>query len=620
MLDLIQAVKSWCVENEWTFYGKKWKNGRKLKTTDELVAEYLMDDFEDNSKKELINALTESSKIVESEGADNTEELTRANLEWSYAYKRLCNARWSSIDDMIWDGMYYTLDHNGEKMIVARISPNSKEVRIIGKTEDEIANSMAGIFVDNDMKISRHSYIDDMLTNCIINECTARLPGWTTPIDKISPDNLPSSVANILYCALPKMGEGDVQLGWTLNLNKSTSYYPTVKSYIKHSMSAFLAQESKYIDNISTVSNDKDTYTYTYINLEKYVEGATNIWDTWGRHSFNNKGEYECFCTWVGSIFVAKNTSKQVCWLQGVGNMGLSKVQNSIYKELGKYSVASFTGPNALEGAFVNANVVGKRLAVISDSKNENHIRKGVVHNWTGGDVALINQKNKQAYSMAIYMKVMICENIAPAINFEQDNQMSRVLYFKMKVRSNDEKVKMGIGRYDADGSFVEMGSGDFQGELDSQVNAWIYKCIQLYYANCPNNAQIAPYKGHQDQIIARCADRASELLYDWLIDNVEISADDVLYQSELLDRIKIPNFNADNGYSLQSLNLMMEKYYQVSASKDTGKKRYIGVRLKPNDPIEPAKRNSAYESLLSVSKHAILDADEIDASFMENM
>lgn len=591
MENLVETLKTVITSNGWAWDNNKntWKKNRTTKSHDELYIELIASNaqFDDYNKKQIVSALDEATKEVKDANQVDLKELNDSLTKWENCYKKLVDSRWSDFDNECWKDMYYTLDDKGEKMVVARVSPESREIRILGKTEDEISNALIGIFTDIDKKVHRHAYIDNLLTKSIIYLCSVQKPGVGTPVEFMNGICLPASVANILYQPLA-MIEEKIHYNWKIVFNRSSSYYPTVKTYIRNSLSAFLAQDDKLISEIVSMTNDKDVYAYTYINLDKYKEGPTDIWDTWGKHSFNSKSQYDCFCAWIGSIFIAPNTSKQSCWLQGVGNMALSKIQNAIYKEIGKYAVASFTGPNALEGQFVNANVVGKRLAVISDSKNENHIRKGVVHNWTGGDVALINQKNKQAFSMAIYMKVMICENIAPAINFEQDNQMSRVLYFKMKVRTNDEKVKMGIGKYNEDGEFIEIGSGDFQAELDSQVNAWIFKCIQQYYIHCPNNAQIIPYKGHLDQIIARCADRTSELLYDWLIEHVEKSPLDTTIQQDMLDHIKIQNFNTNDGYSIQSLNLMLEKYFQVSASKDEGKKKYVGIKLVKCDDVGP--------------------------------
>ena len=584
MSELSDALKQVINQNGWNWDTDKkaWKKNRTTKSHEEIYVEIIALDpkFEDHSKKEIISAIEEASIADINANLVDLTDLHEKLNNWQKAYQDLVNSRWSQFDEAAWKDVFYTLDQSGEKIIVARVSPSSKELRILGKTEDEVCESLVGIYVNSDRSRNRHAYIDNLLNQSIIGYCTAQTPGVGTPINAINGICLPASVANVLYQPLA-MVEDHVHFDWKITFNKSSSYYPSVKSYIRNSMSAFLAREDKHIAEIQAVTNDPNVCAYTYINLNDYKEGPTLIWDTWGYHTFQNKGQYECFCTWIGSIFVAENTSKQACWLHGAGNMGLSKVQNSLYRVLGKYAVASFSGPCAFEGGFVNANVVGKRLVIVSDSKNENHIRKGVVHNWTGGDVISINQKHKQAFSMAVYLKALICENIPPTINFEQDNQMARILYFKLKVRSREEKIKMGVGKME-NGEYVEIGNSEFQAQLDSQVNAWIYKCIQLYRKNCPTNAQIIPYPEHYSQIIANCADGESEELYDWLMDNIEVDADSSLLMSDLISAIKDANINSNNGYLMQSLNLMLAKYFQTSATKSNDRKKsYPGIRIK---------------------------------------
>ena len=595
---LVDDVYKWLNDNSWINDGNnKWRNGRKIRTSDDLVKDYLIDIFVDNTKAQVLTALNDTITISDKDKID-TELLGKLNNKWADAYNALATSRWSAVDDDIWRGLYYTLDASGEKTIVSRVSPASNELRIIGKTDEEVIAALCGLFVNNESTKSLHDYIDEVLTNTIINECSAKPINWTTNITLLA--NLPASVANVVYTCEPVMtsiGSDRIQLGWALCLPKSLSYYPSVRSYIKCAISAFLAQPNKYIESISDVSNDPNEFTYKYIDLSKYQAGPIEVYENWGKHTFNSVAEWNTWKAWIGSIFIAANNSKQACWLQGGGNMGLSKIQNALYHELGKYTVASFSGPSSLDGSFVNASIVGKRLAIISDVKNENLIRKGVVHNWTGGDISLINQKNKQAFSTKTYLKVLICENIAPRINFEQDNQMSRLLYFKLKIRSNDEKIKMGIGRINESGVYEDVGSATFQADLDRQINAFIFNCIETYHKLCPKDSQIIPYVGMTDRIIAHCADPKSEELYDWVIANIIKDADSEIYYKDLLLAIDIADSSKNDGYFVQSLNLMLEKYFETSVIKRDGLKLYKGITIKARQPTNQSGIEARYNS-----------------------
>ena len=588
MSDLSNEIKRVFAANGWNWDSDKnaWKKNRTTKTHDEMYAELLVNlpVFEDNTRKEMIAAIAEASvEDIRANLVDLTDMQTRLN-QWQSQYQALVSMRWSDFDDACWKDMYYTLDQRGEKIIVARVSPNSKELRILGKTDEEVCGSLIGIYVDEDHKMHRHAYIDNLLTRSIIAQCSIQTPGAGTPIEFINGTCLPASVANVLYSPLA-MIEEKTHFEWKLVFNKSTAYYPTVKSYIKNSISAFLSMESKCIDSESIVdaSNSKDIYTYNYIDISKYSEGPTNEFDTWAKYTFQNADQYHCFMAWVGSIFDAENNSKQLCYLHGEGNMGTSKIQGALTYALGKYAVVSFSSPGALEGQFVNSSVMGKRLALIADVKNINIVRTGVVHNWTGGDNIQINEKHKQSFTVKKYMKIMDCENQPPAINFEEDNQISRILYFRLKSRTLEDKIALGIATKDNNGKAIEQGDNTFQDRLNSQVHHWIYKCIRKYEKSCPNRSQIRPYDGHLEALISNCADQKSLYLYNWLLDNYNTDTSGKVLVNDILDRLCEGNspFNRYDGFTVPKLNAMLSKYLHCTYSEDDRKKYVVGISLK---------------------------------------
>lgn len=583
MSELSNRIKEVFTANGWNWDSGRnaWKKNRTVKTHEEIYAEVLapMPEFEDNTRKEMIVAVAEASVADVAGELVDLEAMREANERWQENYRMLSQRGWSEADDRCWSDMYYTTDETGNKLIVARVSPESKEIRIIGRTESEILDSLIGLYTDADKSVHRHQYIDDLLKDSIIRLCDIQAPGATTDVNAINGTILPASVANILYRPAPCIEE-KVHYGWKLSFN-NTSYYPTVATYIKHSMSAFLARPEKFIKSelIVDASNSKDVFTYNYLDTSKFTEGPTSEFDTWGAYTFTTSRQYHTFCAWIGSIFDAEGNSKQMCYMHGNGNMGTSKIQMAIAKVLGKYGVTSFSGPESLVGQFVNSSVVGKRLALITDVKNPDIARKGIVHNWTGGDNIQVNQKHKQSYTIAKYLKVWDCENQPLTINFEEDNQMSRVLYFRLKTRTKADKVALGI--MDEQGN--ELGDNTFQQKLDAQVYHWIYKCIGLYNKLCPNRSQITPYPGHTELLINNCADMKSLVMYNWLLDTYEKCEKSTVTYNEVLDDFCSDNsdFNKFDKNTSPKLTQMIEKYFEASVVSEDRLKMVTGIKRK---------------------------------------
>lgn len=588
------AVADWLKTNLWTYTNSMWKQGRKIKTADDMVKEFLSEVFDEASKKSLLVALEEASKgdqTVDAEAAAEVAEQAAKALEWAATYQSMVDSGWSDTDKRAWNGIYYTVDDHGEALLVARVSPKNHEVRIIGKGYADLLDKYNGLYMDSAKTISRSSFVLKLLKDTIVRECNAQTPGHRTSKEIL--ESMPASVANVLYQVAPQVqkdSDPPMITGWAVKFATNSHNYPTVESYLRQSIDTFLAKPEYEIKNISIASRDPDEFTYKFIDPEIFTQGPTDIWDKWGKDTFETLDQYHCFQAWVGSIFVPENTSKQVCWLQGAGNMGLSKVHNSLYRLMGAHAVASFGNSEGLGSRFASAGVMGKRLVLIADSKNPNIVRTGVVHNWSGGDICSIERKGKDAYAAHIYAKVFVCENISPTINIEEDNQLARILYFKLKRRTEEEKIAMGIGAI-IDGKYVDIGNGAFQAQLDSQVHAWIYACLQQYALRCPSNAQIAPYDGHIEALKGECADPTSDAIINWIDKNLVKDVNSSLDWDVFVENFResTPKLNHSNPLIVKQLKLILEKYFDIWLSRNArkGEKQKIkGWKINPESAL----------------------------------
>lgn len=589
---------------------KVWKTNRTTLTETQLVSKLI--DFEHFplSKPDTIKSIRELAenwdKIMEEMSEETKEEKkSPAVREFMIAYKKLIKERFSEVDKIIWGGLRFTVDEDQNAMVVAPTG-RGQEYRNVGRTVPEIMQQLAGMKTVDDCPVLK--YIEDMIVDRIIEHTEHIESTDTTPASLVNGSYLPASGAKELF-GYQFVSDGDDKI---IGCRLTAKNKITVSDYIKCSMESFLAEQAMFIPQLSPVTNDPNQPTLCYLHLEK-VEGSWATWEDWMKKGFENpEHAVPVFMAHLGSIMDAKNLGKNILWLHGRGNDGKSVAFNNIGEYFGK-SFASVNG-KSLTNQFAFSKLVNKRLVLFSDAKSSKALQSEAMHNASGTDFVDVEAKGKASYSAKMISKVVIMSNIAPEIEMDQFNQTSRLLYLRMRAKSEDEMIASNMGVRLSDGSFAFTGNDKFPELLKKEVDAFMSACFEKYRELCPNGGAVPCPNALRQRMEDICTDPASMSL-ESLINTVLVFNKDGKIRSEhLLKALDLRsddfNVNIKSGFVVSSINSYLNnKGVNLKRISQNGVRNsyYHGVELRSD--FETFNSIEIDKSKLSVSK--IADAFE---------
>lgn len=566
------------VLNKYKVENDKW-TARKMVYTSQQVCEKLFNKDTPVSAADALDLIraTKSNypSIIAQQTLQTLVTATTSN-QFSDNYLALMLQGWSAVDEYVWDGFKYTIID--EESVIVAPTGNGNEYKVVGKTYNEVYGALAGLAVEGS-NVNRLKYIEQNIINYLLEVC---FQNDVLSDAAVNGERLSGAVADLLYQRIPVTDATTGQFsGWKLGYKDGK---PTVERYIKCANERFLSNPDNYIANISTVSNDSDEPTFRYISLD-LKDGDWSAYKKWFKDTFENPEMVaKVFMTFVAGVVKADNTSKQVLWITGRGNDGKSQILNALSDFMG--SAWTNVDSKIMAGDFGMSQLVNKRLVTISDQKNSNLIRSPWIHQLTGADRVLVNAKNKRPYTAKLIGKLIVCENILPTINLNEDNQSSRLILLKCKDKTAEEKIAAGTAVM-KDGLLHDVGNAIWPKELISQAEAFIFNCLKIYPELCPNNSQIIVPKELQDLKIDVCSDIEDEDLADIIFDYLEIGGpNDYVLKSDLFRHIeeklgkKYHKFNTPN-----QVRLLLSKVYGTSERQNRidGKpiRIYRGVKLK---------------------------------------
>lgn len=226
------------------------------------------------------------------------------------------------------------------------------------------------------------------------------------------------------------------------------------------------------VSTITQISNNPNVPCYSYINLNEFKRGETVAWKNF-LDLFQDDESRGIFKAWVYGIFKDDNYSRQICWIQGVGQTGKSTIMRVLAKYLTTYSsnfVQSIEN-KMHEDKHTMASYENTRLAIIADCTDSSLVARESIKNMTGGDIVSIRQLSRQKKSSRIYCKVLVTSNRAPFVKTNEEHEISRMLYFKL----NQEKAKEIRTSWDVEKY------GTWEEKLYQEVESFIASCEDDY-------------------------------------------------------------------------------------------------------------------------------------------
>lgn len=291
-------------------------------------------------------------------------------------------------------------------------------------------------------------------------------------------------IDNVLE-AYTKQADTNFQLHYLTNSNKGENFWkecithlqiignkiaaPEVpQSALIKALKQSVANKVHFIREIRKISNFSTISTHFYIALPKKSIKLYQIeaWDIFMQQFSTDKMKKE-FMSWIYGIFYDKDYDRRMLWIEGSNETGKSSITNAIVRLMMKINKHSVKGLNNDKDLFKMDNFDKCRLVIISDLKNPNIFDNQVIYNITGGDYYDIREPHKAPRLVQIMAKVLITSNIAPVIDINKGDQVSRMLHITLD-KDNVYKVKDKLG-------------DNFRQRLNDQLPNFIHYCAQFY-------------------------------------------------------------------------------------------------------------------------------------------
>ncbi len=520
--------------------------------------------------------LHEHATIIYNEFVVVANTISNDASEWRARYFReIIEPQWTDADRKAWEGIRYCVMYD-QTLIVAPTGKGA-EYKVLGTDAREVYKLLSTI------SYAGTSRLDYMRRTIItpLEEILYNTSG-ALPAQAINPNLLSGAVSEVIYKSATVFEDGELR-GFRFSAEKK----PVLLDYIARAIEVFLSRPEYRIESIAPISNDPTQPTFCYIAVDSDRESKEELfaripaYKSFASIFENHKYTWPVFCAYNASIVIAKNNGKQALWIHGHGDDAKSKFLDAWHYWLG--DAATPIDVESMGNQFGMARLESRRLVTISDNKNPDFIRKGWFHKASGGDVFDVERKNKNPYKAKSIAKFIVCENISPNINLDERNQTSRLIYIKMRKRTEQEELDLGIRKQFADGSTAFIGSSTFGQELIEQWPDFIKYCMYHYYELCPTNANIAIPSAMAQQVEDSCGDPLDQMLVDYIDSMVEKRDDASLSKIEFLERLsaKYGDTWIKNGFNLAKVKNILTNIYQVSESRNKDGRFYRGIALK---------------------------------------
>ena len=302
--------------------------------------------------------------------------------------------------------------------------------------------------------------------------------------------------------------------------------YHTLRGYLISQWSAWMSDMRFSLpDEPDTISNDRSRWAFWYFG-EEHLAGAakeTPAWEGWLR-KMTTVNAQRVFRAWIFSVFLAKNRGRQMLWIEGPGGDGKGSVANALMRFMGDRGSGAMSS-HMLEGEFGAASAYGKRLLVHPDNKNPRLLSSALIHQITGGDRILVNQKFQTAFTARMDAKLFIAANCPPDADTYNMHEKSRLIYIRLDpLAAGADKSHLVI---DSKGNIQLKGDTSFSDRLLEELPGFLLKCSTDYMELCGlSHSNIILPDDVVEEMDSRCASQEQEGFEKFYSENFDPSPD----------------------------------------------------------------------------------------------
>ena len=566
------------------WYDGAWRKGSSIMNSVDLSAR-MSSQFEDYAPKQVVGFITELEsnldKIEQSIKEEEDKIFSDFDL-WLEAWGDLIKSRFSAVDERIWGGLRHSRDAEGTTIVVCPTGV-ANEYKIVGRKAEEVHEWMSAMDVFGGVN-NRLSAIERSICDVIIEHTQGKpMTDYQTPIEIVDGTMLSAAAALALYDKAMAYNRDGKVIGFKLVGKGKISVY----DYIECSFESFLACDKFRTKPLADISNDISEPCLRYIDTGART-GDWTTWKQWMNETFELACAIPVFMAWLGCLLDAKNTGKQAVWLHGHGNDGKSKVADALIAYLGRSARA--IGGKSMGNQFGLSKLEGKRLVIVSDAKNQKLLQSEWAHNLTGGDSVDVERKGKDGYSAKLIGKLLVCANISPEIRVDEVNQVTRLIYIKMRKRNEAELLAKKMAVRNADGSVSFVGNSTWPERLKTETESFLAECYRTYCHLAPTRSDIPQPTEMVEYTALAAADPRSEAVADMIDSVFDFDADAIISCNDALSAMQVIEksygINVRNGFDLSEINTYLSNQgvtKERPPADSNGKRQrvYRGIRLK---------------------------------------
>jgi hypothetical protein len=223
--------------------------------------------------------------------------------------------------------------------------------------------------------------------------------------------------------------------------------------------------------HIKHISNNKDEYCHSYIDLNFNQIKNTPTWDSFLNmfETTDMRIEYQ---KWIYGVLYQDDIDRRVMWIEGKANTGKTTTTNVISDYLENINNDLVGTLSPTPDKFSLSGLDKTILIIYADAQDNNFFKRRDVLNITGGDKVYYEEKYKGTNGKKIFSKIIVTSNYAPIVDKKHEHETSRLLHIKLdegKVKTNKLERKNTLPNV------------IFRKKLKEELPYFFAKCKELY-------------------------------------------------------------------------------------------------------------------------------------------